>query len=118
MIAAWMLYGAVVAALLAAGAAALDRALRAAGRSTRFVWGAAIAASLLFPALGAWRATRPVPLVAATEAATDAVERERALALLRLLAAAREQAQGAVTPQAAWETLDRPLLAAWGAGSL
>jgi beta-lactamase regulating signal transducer with metallopeptidase domain len=119
MVAAWMLYGAVVAALLAAGAAALDRALRARGHATRLAWAAAIAGSLLLPALALRHARAPEPVAQTPNVQPlDGAERERALALLRLLAAAQAQARDAVAPHAAWQALDRPLLAAWGAASV
>ncbi|HSQ28368.1 MAG TPA: hypothetical protein VLN49_00875, partial [Gemmatimonadaceae bacterium] len=53
MIASWMLYTAAVGALMTIAALALDRALTARGRATRGVWTAAIALSLLVPALDA-----------------------------------------------------------------
>jgi bla regulator protein BlaR1 len=48
---AWMLYALVVSALLGAAAWALERGLRGLRRPTRWPWAAAIAASLLLPAL-------------------------------------------------------------------
>src|SRR5687767_2057261 len=119
MVAAWMLYGTAVAALLAGAAAALDRALRAAGRPARFVWAAAAAASLLAPAAVAWRQRAAPPAPAAAAEPNDAAG-DGAL-LLRLIAEARERAlagaQDAVSPDTGWAALDRPLLAAWGAAS-
>src|SRR5688500_13241650 len=121
MVAAWMLYAAAVAALLAGAAAALDRAVRATRRPARLVWAAAIVGSLLVPAAAAWR-QRAVPAApaAAATAHLDATEEGRR-ALRELLAAAREralaEAQDAVSPAAAWVALDRPLLVLWGAGS-
>lgn len=53
MIASWMLYTAAVGALMTIAALALDRALTARGRATRGVWTAAIALSLLVPAVDA-----------------------------------------------------------------
>lgn len=53
MIASWMLYALAVGGLLTAAAFALDRALAARGRATRGVWCAALALSILIPALGA-----------------------------------------------------------------
>jgi len=49
MIAAWMAYCLGVTTLLAAGALALDRALRLGRRPTRWVWAGALGASLAFP---------------------------------------------------------------------
>ena len=49
MMAAWMIYATVVAAFLAGAAVAADRALRLVGREARWVWAAALAASLALP---------------------------------------------------------------------
>jgi len=49
MIAAWMAYCLGITTLLAAGAFALDRALRLGRRPTRWVWTGALAASLAIP---------------------------------------------------------------------
>ncbi|HKB49702.1 MAG TPA: hypothetical protein VKC57_18475, partial [Ktedonobacterales bacterium] len=49
MIAAWMAYCLGITTLLAAGAVALDRALRLGRRPTRWVWAGALAASLAIP---------------------------------------------------------------------
>lgn len=54
MIAHWMLYCSAAGALLAAGAAALEGALRSAGRPTRWVWSAALALTLAVPAAALW----------------------------------------------------------------
>lgn len=50
MLANWMLYCAAVGTLLACGAAALERGLRALGRPTRWAWAAAMALALAIPA--------------------------------------------------------------------
>ncbi len=50
MIAAWMAYSLGITTLLAAGAFALDRALRLGRRPTRWVWAGALTASLAIPA--------------------------------------------------------------------
>jgi TonB family protein len=59
MIAAWMVYATLVAALLAAGALALDRALRLADRQARWIWIMAVAASLTLPLLRTRTASPP-----------------------------------------------------------
>lgn len=51
MIISWMLYAFLVALLLAAGAPALERALRSAGRPGRWAWLAAIGGAGLVPAV-------------------------------------------------------------------
>ncbi|HEU4786743.1 MAG TPA: TonB family protein [Gemmatimonadaceae bacterium] len=80
MIASWMLYTAAVGALMTIAALALDRALTARGRATRGVWAAAIALSLLVPAVDAiprqWFRRAPTSQVlpfAITVAAPDAI---------------------------------------------
>lgn len=50
----WVLYCAVVAALLGVAASVAERVLRGVGRQGRWVWAAALLGSLLFP-LAAWR---------------------------------------------------------------
>lgn len=49
MVFTWMLYCTSLSALLGLGALALERALGAAGRPTRWVWAAAVVASALLP---------------------------------------------------------------------
>lgn len=49
MILAWMVYASVFAAAAGAAACALDKAARALGRSTRFVWIATLSLSVLWP---------------------------------------------------------------------
>lgn len=80
MIASWMLYTAAVGALMTIAALALDRALAARGRATRGIWAAAIALSLLVPAVDAiprkWFRRAPSSQVlpfAITVAAPDAI---------------------------------------------
>ena len=80
MIASWMLYTAAVGGLMTIAALALDRALAARGRATRGVWAAAIALSLLVPAVDAlprqWFRRAPTSQVlpfAITVAAPDAM---------------------------------------------
>lgn len=53
MIAGWMIYTAVVTALLALAAWAVERPLRSAGRATRGVWAVAVAAALVLSARAA-----------------------------------------------------------------
>ncbi len=64
MIVAWLVYSLVVSALLAVAALAADRALRLAGRSSRWVWLVALGASVLVPLMewlvpGSVRTTLP-----------------------------------------------------------
>jgi TonB family protein len=53
MIASWMLYALAVGGLVTIAALALDHALAARGRATRWVWTTAIALSIAIPILGA-----------------------------------------------------------------
>ena len=80
MIASWMLYTAAVGALMTIAALALDRAFAARGRATRGIWAAAIALSLVVPAVDAiprrWFQRAPTSRVlpfAITVAAPDAM---------------------------------------------
>ena len=59
MILAWMVYAAVFAAAAGAAACALEIAVRALGRSTRFVWIAMLSISVLWPAWALATALRP-----------------------------------------------------------
>lgn len=112
MIAAWMLYAAAAAALLALAAAGLDRALRLLGRPARWVWAAALLLSCAVP-VAAWRLAvaglAPVAEAAVTSAAADAATAAGGVSLDELLA----RATIVVEPGAWWAALDRPLLAGW-----
>jgi TonB family protein len=101
MIAAWMIYATLVAALLAGGALALDRALRLAGRQARWIWIVALAASLALPLLAGRTLPRASP---ARDAGVVQV-------------AARVVAAPVPRPSATLGSLDRPLLLAWAAAS-
>lgn len=57
----WMLYAALVAALIAAGAFAVERLAASTGRPRRFVWLAALALAVVIPLAGGLRET-PAPL--------------------------------------------------------
>ena len=120
MIAAWMLYSAVAAALVGLAAAGADRALRLLGRPTRWAWAAALAVSVLFPA-AAWRlavtdATRPARAVTTPAAGAEPFVAATAAgpSLDELLA----RATVVEVPTAALARLDRPLVVAWLALSL
>lgn len=66
---AWMLYAALVATLIAAGAFAVERLMAAAGRPRRFVWLAALALAVAIPLAG----RTPAPAAPAVQEATSAV---------------------------------------------
>ena len=66
---AWMLYAALVAALVAGGALALERLLASTGRPRRFVWLAALALAVVIPLAG----RTPEPTAPAVREATTAV---------------------------------------------
>jgi beta-lactamase regulating signal transducer with metallopeptidase domain len=75
MMAIWMVYSMLIGALLAIGAATLERAARGTGRSTRAIWLVAMLASLLATAAVSLRSIPPekppaLPPVAAAEHAT------------------------------------------------
>jgi beta-lactamase regulating signal transducer with metallopeptidase domain len=60
MIATWMLYATIIAALVAAAAAALDSVIALLGWPRRWLWAAAFAIALVGPVAGAWApAARP-----------------------------------------------------------
>jgi beta-lactamase regulating signal transducer with metallopeptidase domain len=118
MIAAWMLYAALLAALLAAAALTLDHALRLAGRPARAVWMLAIAGSVLAPTT-AWIATRRAltnaPVATRSTPAPGDAPGDR---LQSLLASARTRMVLMGTePSGALQPLDRPLLVLWVAAS-
>lgn len=77
MIAEWMLYCAAVGLLFSAGAAALEKAVRALGRPTRWVWTGAMALTLVVPAAARF-APAPRPAV---HAAAPARAEGRAITL-------------------------------------
>ncbi|HEU0052689.1 MAG TPA: M56 family metallopeptidase, partial [Longimicrobium sp.] len=98
MIALWMLYTALVAALAGAAASAAERALRLAGRPARFVWLAAMAVSFALPLASLLAPSSP----AAGEMAVAAGP-SSALPSISMLER--------MTAALGW--LDRPLLLAW-----
>jgi TonB family protein len=101
MIAAWMVYATLVAALFGGAAVALDRALRLTGRQARWVWVMALAASLVLPLL-AGRTAPPPP------AARDA-------GVVRI--AARAVTAPVPQPSPRLASLDTPLIVGWVAAS-
>ncbi|HEY0972586.1 MAG TPA: M56 family metallopeptidase [Gemmatimonadales bacterium] len=116
MIAAWMLYAAVAAVLLSLAATIAERALRVAGRATRWAWAAALAGSVLLPTgawLAAWRGAAN-PAEAAADAASTAQAAGGGLSLDELLARATVM----VEPSSPLAALDAPLLTLWCAASL
>ncbi len=66
---AWMLYAALVAVLIAAGALALERLVASAGRTRRFVWLAALTLAVVVPLLGGRRNPPPPEVLPAVETA-------------------------------------------------
>jgi TonB family protein len=100
MIAAWMIYLVLIAGLLSGAGLAADAALRLAGREARWVWVAALLASLGWPlAAGLVGTAGPVPN-------PDAVP-----VVARVVAAAMPAASPGMV------ALDTLLLVAWGAAS-
>lgn len=109
MIAAWMLYGIVVGALLGAAALALEGILRTHGLPSRWIWMVSILVSVAWP-LGHWcwesrpRPVTPAPVVD-PPAATPA-EMPTSVFLL-------EPVTVEVAPESVLRLLDGPILAAW-----
>jgi TonB family protein len=101
MIAAWMVYATLVAVLLGGAALGLDKALRLAGRQTRWVWVGALAASLT------------LPLVAVNRTAPPPLARDASVVLV----AARAVAAPVPVPSPTLTSLDTPLIVAWMMGS-
>ena len=66
---AWMLYAALVATLIAAGAFALERLAASTGRPRRFIWLAALVLAVAIPLAG----RTPAPTARAVQEATSAV---------------------------------------------
>ncbi len=104
MIAAWMVYAAAVALVLAAAAAAGEAALRRLGRPARALWLGALAASLVLAALPWLPALTPAATVAAGRAGPSASDVIQLPALV-------------LSPPALLRRLDRPLLWLWGGAS-
>jgi len=101
MIAAWMVYAVLVAALLSAGALALELALRLAGRQARWVWVLALSASLALPLL----ALRQAPPAPAGQVSV-------------MVAAARVVAAPVPDPSPTLVSLDTAFIVGWIAASL
>ena len=59
----WMAYAALIGALIAAGAFAVERLVASAGRPRRFVWLAALTLAVMIPLTGVWRRPAMVPVV-------------------------------------------------------
>jgi beta-lactamase regulating signal transducer with metallopeptidase domain len=115
MIALLALYALAVGGACAAAAWLVERAALVVRRPTRWVWVAALAASVALPARAALRAV-------AAPAARDAVRVPLALptgvASVAPVAPAPGRASrlpSTLAPPAAWSRLDRPLAAAWAA---
>ncbi len=97
MIAAWMVYATLVAALLGGAALGMDKALRLAGRQTRWVWAVALVASLALPVFASNRAEPPAPT------------RDAGVVVV----AARAVAAPVPTASPTLTSLDTPLIVAW-----
>ncbi|HEY6809419.1 MAG TPA: M56 family metallopeptidase [Gemmatimonadales bacterium] len=107
MIAAWMLYGTVVAALVGVGALALERGARLIGRAGRWCWVGAMIVSLALP-VAAWlrpRVLQPVPIT--LQAADGTLE---AAPPVILTAPSIRYRSGHTW---SWGDLNRPLAAGW-----
>ena len=99
---AWMVYAAVVGALVAAGGLALERLSAATGRPRRFGWLAALALAVLIPLAGSFRERQIRVEVAEILAAENggavvATERRRSIVPPLPLPASRESAVAAAT---------------------
>jgi len=112
MLANWMLYCVAVAALLAGGAAALERGLRALGRPTRWAWAAAMALALAIPA-----AVRLAPAPPAAPVAAPAAPSAPGMRRPAPLAAKTRVSPLAIAPALELGGWDPALRAAWGASS-
>ena len=110
MILHWMAWCALVAALLALGAAALERAVEGFGRPVRWIWLGSLALSLVAP-VALWFAPAGTETVRAPEPAADGAGGSGAQVLLEIPAGLVRGA-GPALP-----SLDRPLLAAWAVTS-
>jgi hypothetical protein len=95
VIGAWMLYAALVAVALAAAGAAAERACRLLGLPQRWVWVAAIAATLLLPLLLPLQRTAELPPVPGGPLRSEVVAPRRA--------PAEDRMAPAVGPGAEWE---------------
>lgn len=109
MIAPWMAWSALVAALLGMAAAAAERALAAYGRPARWVWGAALVLSLAAPGV-LWFSPERAEAPAAAPAVVE--EGGGAGTVLREIPAELVRSAGPALPR-----LDAPLLLAWAGAS-
>lgn len=105
---AWMLYAALVATLIAAGAFALERLAASTGWPRRFIWLAALGLAVAIPLAG----RTPAPTAPAVQEATSAVS--------SLVNGAPADSWSAlpVLPVPAGVNQDRIAALAWGASSL
>jgi TonB family protein len=101
MIATWMLYAALVSALLTVAAIAANRVVHAAGLPSRFVWVASIALSIVWPAAAALQ-----PLSSSKGASVRVMPFAIAVQPVQVIA------PGGVTPDRA-ALVDRGLVALW-----
>jgi TonB family protein len=116
MIAIWMVYGLAVSLCFGLAALALERVHRLWERPRRFVWAAAIAASLLVPV-----AARLIPSVSAPAfiGLTSVGIREGSVSPGQHAATVPAEAARARWSVGPWiGALNRPLLVLWGAASL
>ncbi|MFL5541283.1 MAG: M56 family metallopeptidase [Longimicrobiaceae bacterium] len=111
MLANWMLYCVAVGTLLACGALALERGLRALGRPTRWAWAAAMALALAIPAFVRLApGPRAVPVASAVPAAPGVRRPAPPAAKTRVPALA-------LSPALELGGWDPALRLAWGASS-
>jgi hypothetical protein len=110
MIAPWMLYCAAVGLLLAGGALALERALRACALPTRWAWLGALLLTLALPAAMLVLPRGAPPAAPQRTAAPAGLAGER-------MDPAELPLTGASRPRVDLAALDRPLLLGWGAAS-
>ena len=106
MILAWMLYASVFAAAAGAAACALERAARALGRSTRFIWIAMLSLSVLWPVLALVIAL--LPAADQSSAVSTAILPTVVIAAQRGLTAAFVGRLTAIDAETSW-----PLVALW-----
>ena len=111
----WMLYAAMTAVSIAAGALALERLVASTGRPRRFVWLAALTLAVVVPLLGSPREPPPaadIPAVAPAERVAPAmVQLERAPGF-QLTVPIPASRTAALTAGIAWGTSSAAALAA------
>lgn len=116
MIAIWMLYVSALSLCFGLAALALERAARLWARPRRFVWAAAIAASLLVPLAGVMIPGAPVPQRVATGSARIGDLVVTAAPTGSAPSVGVSDAERKIGPLIA--ALNRPLLVLWGGASL